>query len=91
MDILLHTIRDEIAYCMEKSYRQVSLKEAARILYVTEAGELDTIARKHGWKLQSDQSFHFADNQSKPENDHVPADEIATQMIQYAREMEIII
>jgi hypothetical protein len=31
---------------MEKSYRQVSLKEAARILYVTEAGELDTIARK---------------------------------------------
>lgn len=46
---------------------------------------------KHGWKLESDQSFHFADNQSKPENEHVPADEIASQMIQYAREMEIII
>lgn len=94
---------------MEKSYRQVSLKEAARILYLTDAGALDAIVRKvneqvfieliqlknvlfqHGWKLQSDQSFHFADNQSKPENEHVPADEIATQMIQYAREMEIII
>ena len=76
---------------MEKSYKQVSLKEAARILYVNEKAELDAIALKHGWKVQSDQAFHFADNQSKPENEHVPADEIASQMIQYAREMEIII
>jgi 26S proteasome regulatory subunit N12 len=91
MDILLNTIRDEIAYCMEKSYRQVSLKEAARILYLTKQDELAEIAKKHGWKLESDQCFHFADNQSKSENEHVPADEIATQMIQYAREMEIII
>jgi hypothetical protein len=31
---------------MEKSYKQISLKEAARILYVTEPGALDAIARK---------------------------------------------
>ncbi len=37
---------DEIAHCMEKSYKQISLKEAARILYVTEPGALDAIARK---------------------------------------------
>jgi len=91
MDILLNTIRDEIACCMEKSYRQISLKEAARILYLNNANEVTEIADKHGWKLQSDHSYHFADNQNKPENEHVPADEIATQMIQYAREMEIII
>ncbi|CAF0992758.1 unnamed protein product [Adineta ricciae] len=91
MDILLNTIRDEIAYCMEKSYKQVSLKEAARILYLTKQEELNEIAKTHGWKLEPDQSFHFVNNQSKPENEHVPADEIATQMIQYAREMEIII
>jgi hypothetical protein len=46
---------------------------------------------QHGWKLQADQLFHFADNQTKANNEHVPADEIASQMIQYAREMEIII
>jgi hypothetical protein len=31
---------------MEKSYRQVSLKEAARILYLTDPGALDAIVRK---------------------------------------------
>ncbi|CAF3323349.1 unnamed protein product [Rotaria socialis] len=91
MDILLNTIRDEIAYCMEKSYRQVSLNEAARILYLNNPEELAEITKKHGWKLEFDQSFRFADNQIKHENERVPADEIATQMIQYAREMEIII
>lgn len=91
MDILLHTIRDEIAFCMEKSYRKVSSSEAARMLYLNKAEELGQIAQKHGWQLQKDQSFHFDTNQTKPENEHVPADEIASQMIQYAREMEIII
>ena len=95
---------------MEKSYRTISLKEAARILYLNKPDELAEIAKKvswmhpnrfpedialpsfqHGWKVQPDQSFHFADNQTKADNEHVPADEIASQMIQYAREMEIII
>ena len=37
---------DEIAYCMEKSYRQVSLNEAARLLYLNKPAELDEITRK---------------------------------------------
>ena len=105
--MIIRIFSDEIAYCMEKSYRQVSFKEAARMLYLNNQNELAEIAKKvnknffpfldcliffqHGWKLESDQTFHFADNQSKLENEHVPADEIASQMIQYAREMEIII
>jgi hypothetical protein len=31
---------------MEKSYKQISLKEAARILYVTKQDELADIAKK---------------------------------------------
>ncbi|CAF0923750.1 unnamed protein product [Didymodactylos carnosus] len=91
MDILLHTIRDEIAYCMEKSYTRIPFDEAGRILYLTKADELNQIAQKHGWQLQSNNSYHFGESQSKFDNEHVPADDIATQMIQYAREMEIII
>jgi hypothetical protein len=37
---------DEIAYCMEKSYRQISLHEAARILYLNKPDELAEIAKK---------------------------------------------
>lgn len=34
MDILLDTIRGEIAVCMEKAYEKLSLKDAARMLYL---------------------------------------------------------
>lgn len=34
MDILLDTIRGEIAVCLEKAYEKISLKEAARMLYL---------------------------------------------------------
>jgi len=91
MDILLNTIRDEIAYCMEKSYKSISFNEAGRILCLNKNEELIEIATKHGWKLQSDQSYHFADRQSKFDVEHIPAHDIAKQMIQYAREMEIIV
>ena len=32
IDILLDTIRDEIAACLEKAYEKISLSEAARML-----------------------------------------------------------
>lgn len=34
MDILLDTIRGEIAVCVEKAYDKLSLKDAARMLYL---------------------------------------------------------
>ena len=37
---------DEIAYCMEKSYKQVSKTEAARILYLKNPAELAEIVQK---------------------------------------------
>lgn len=34
MDILLDTIRGEIAVCLESAYEKISLKEASRMLYL---------------------------------------------------------
>ena len=34
MDILLDTIRGEIAICLEKAYEKTSLKDVARMLYL---------------------------------------------------------
>jgi len=44
--LFFENFSDEIAYCMEKSYRQVSLNEAARILYLNKPDELAEIAKK---------------------------------------------
>ena len=37
---------DEIAFCMEKSYRKVSSSEATRMLYLNKPDELGQIAQK---------------------------------------------
>lgn len=34
MDILLDTIRGEIAVCLEKAFEKISLKDVARMLYL---------------------------------------------------------
>lgn len=44
MDILLDTIRGEIAVCLEKAYEKISLKDAARMLYLPN----DTAAKNFG-------------------------------------------
>ncbi|CAF1375604.1 unnamed protein product [Didymodactylos carnosus] len=46
MEILLNTIRDEIAYCMEKSYRRIPFNEAGKILSLSNTDELNRIAQK---------------------------------------------
>ena len=37
---------DEIACCMEKSYRKISFNEAARILYLNKPDELVELSKK---------------------------------------------
>lgn len=56
MDILLDTIRSEIAVCLEKAYEKISLKDAARMLYLPN----DEAAKNFGAKvlLKYKKSFH---------------------------------
>nr|CAB3265247.1 26S proteasome non-ATPase regulatory subunit 8-like [Phallusia mammillata] len=91
IDILLGTIRDEIAACMEKSYKNILFSEALRMLYFEDQAEMNNYATKKGWKLESDKCFHF--NTSKQNDDvrSLPSGDLAQQMIDYARELEMII
>lgn len=47
MDILLDTIRSEIAVCLEKAYEKISLKDAARMLYLPN----EEVAKNFGVKV----------------------------------------
>lgn len=49
MDILLDTIRGEIAVCVEKAYEKLSLKDAARMLYLPN----EEAAKVFGTKVKS--------------------------------------
>jgi len=80
IDILLGTIRDEIANCMEKSYARISHAEACRMLYFENSSELKEYALKREWNLESD-SFYFSNDKEKEESDTLPSIDLAAQVI----------
>lgn len=91
IDILLDTIRDEIANCMEKSYSQISHREALRMLYFEKLTDLEVYANKRKWNLEKSGSFHFNAGMESDEIVPLPSTDLATQVINYARELEMII
>ena len=90
IDILLDTIRDEIANCMEKSYAHISHKEALRMLYFDDPSGLRDYAMKRNWSIKGS-TFHFKIGKEKEEAQPLPSIELAAQVIKYARELEMII
>lgn len=46
MDILLDTIRGEIAACLEKAFEKISLKDVARMLYLPSEDSAKQFAAK---------------------------------------------
>ncbi|CAK8694447.1 unnamed protein product [Clavelina lepadiformis] len=91
IDILLDTIRDEIANCMEKSYAHISYQEALRMLYFDDPVQLQDYATKRTWTMGNDKCFHFSTEKLNEEATVLPSAEIAQQVINYARELEMII
>merc|ERR1719230_1976917 len=49
-DILLNTVRDEIASCLEKAYKTIGCVDAGRMLNLS-GSEMTEFARKRDWKV----------------------------------------
>jgi 26S proteasome regulatory subunit N12 len=46
MEILLSTVRNEIAVCMEKAYERITLTEVAKMLYLPSVDDAKTFGRQ---------------------------------------------
>lgn len=90
IDILLNTIRDEIAGCIEKAYEKVQFNEAARMLFFESQKPMKDYAAAHSWQLGKDNFFYFTQDEKKTD-EKIPAIELAEQTIEYARELEMIV
>ncbi|KAI1280444.1 26S proteasome non-ATPase regulatory subunit 8 [Halotydeus destructor] len=94
MDILLNTIRTEIASCIEAAYERISLSEAARILFFSSANELRDFVASQGktWAIDG-QILVFSTEKRAQEKaiNKIPAEHIAVQAIEYAKELEMIV
>merc|ERR1711983_378186 len=85
IDILLVTIRDEIASCMEKAYEDIDSEECRKMLHL-EQGQLETYAAEKEWTVDKKSKkvrFLSADKKLSHENE-VPSRELAAMAISYA-------
>merc|ERR1712029_207928 len=87
-DILLVTVRNEIASCLEKAYKDISCSDAARMLSIP-AGEMTQYAKTRSWEVVGNRLRYKQDNTQ--EENGVPSLELANMAITYAREMEQIV
>jgi len=93
IEILLDTIRDEIASCMEKSYEKISASECLKMLSVDKAG-LSKLVEERGWlQDKSGKVISFTSEEEKKQSQlmELPAKELAEMAISYAKEMEQIV
>ncbi|XP_018614316.2 26S proteasome non-ATPase regulatory subunit 8-like [Scleropages formosus] len=91
IDILLDTIRDEIAGCIEKAYEQIQFNAATRVLFFSSSKKMTEYAKKRGWILNANGYYSFSSCQQRTEEATIPSTELAQQVIEYARQLEMIV
>ncbi|XP_065309702.1 26S proteasome non-ATPase regulatory subunit 8 [Dermacentor albipictus] len=89
MDILLDTVRDEIARCIEKAYERISSPEVTRMLFLDSPQQTDVYASKRGWTATNN-VYQFG-TEVKHTEDVISTEDLAIQAIGYARELEMIV
>ncbi|KAL5009174.1 hypothetical protein ScPMuIL_014755 [Solemya velum] len=90
IDILLNTIRNEIAGCIERAYERIALSEAARMLFFELVKPMKEYATQRAWNIGNDNFFHFV-QETKETDEVIPAKLLAEQTIVYAKELEMIV
>jgi len=88
IDILLNTVRDEIASCLEKAYPDMSCADAARMLSIPQ-GELAKYGADRNWSVTGNR-LEWQPLKGEEEGG-VPSLQLANMAISYAKEMEQIV
>jgi len=89
INILLNTLRDEVATCIEKSYGRISLTEACRMLFFDQQNDLMAYSTKKNWTLDENNNFLF--KQHVEHSKEIPSLRIIQQCLGYAKELERIV
>lgn len=94
IDLLLDTIRAEIAACIESAYEQISVQEAARILFFDNAALVEPFARQlqKNWRIRNNRLLFSGDQKDRDKSvDQIPSQTLMSQAIGYAKELETIV
>merc|ERR1712107_773641 len=83
IDILMTTVRSEIASCLEKAYADISCSDAARMLSIS-AGDINAYAAERKWQISVGR-LQFRGTDSENEEQEVLSVQLANMAITYAK------
>lgn len=93
IDVLLDTIRIEVASCLETAFDSIAVVNAVRLLFLNNLEELKNFLSTRHWVLSSDgRSISFPTSKEMNQlTAKVASQQIASQIVEYAVELEKIV
>ena len=93
VNVLMETIREEIAACAETAYDKIAVAEAAKVLGLDTQEQLDEFQGKKKWMLEENgQFFVFNSGDKQTEDVHfIKSGPLILQTLNYAKELEKIV
>ncbi len=91
LNMLMCTVRDEIAACSESAYKKLSLPIAMKLLSFSDEEEMLVFAASRGWIVQG-RVVVFGDVKEQPLSmEHVPSMGLIKRALDYAQNLEQIV
>lgn len=91
VDMLMVTVREEIAACCERAYKKLECGAAQRMLSIGTEEELVGFCKQKGWKVEDGKIAFKDQDEGGAGMDQVRSEDFITRSLQYARELEQII
>ncbi|KAJ9504094.1 regulatory particle non-ATPase [Exophiala xenobiotica] len=89
-DILINTIRLEIASCAARSYPSLPIASAKNLLFLDSEGAVMDFANEQGWSLEEGR-IYFPGLEDAKKTEEGDQKEVINHMVGYARELEMIV
>jgi 26S proteasome regulatory subunit N12 len=90
--VLIGTIRKEIASCSEKAYPSIPISDAKSLLFLESEGSVVQFAQELGWIVKDGRLYFPAQEEEYGHKDIlVTSDQVIQNTLGYARELETIV
>ncbi|KAF2687699.1 hypothetical protein K458DRAFT_295428 [Lentithecium fluviatile CBS 122367] len=91
-EVLIGTIRKEIASCSEKAYPSIPISDAKSLLFLDSEGSVVKFAQELGWVVKDGRIYFPAqDDEYQSRDIMVTSDQVIENALGYARELETIV
>ncbi|KAF2878114.1 DNA replication and checkpoint protein-domain-containing protein [Massariosphaeria phaeospora] len=91
-EVLIGTIRKEIASCSEKAYPSIPISDAKSLLFLDSEGSVVKFAQESGWVVKDGRIYFPQQDEELQRQDFlVASDQVIENTLGYARELEMIV